>query len=205
MYTRKLRNTSAPGQTEKNSVRAYVFRVGPHSEHWVGHVARCSVARCKGRTLLAQGFEIVRFKQRSPNDRFAPTAAIRKSDGIDGKRKVIVVIRERGGNSVPAVRSIPKAKPPHSSVAALPRARSSTPTKWRLGITFMSVSRSRDSIIRRHTTSMALALTWLRNTSPACAAPRSASTTTSRRVSPALCAGESSWREVTAAFPTGIR
>jgi hypothetical protein len=32
-----------------------------------------------------------------------PTAAIRKSDGIDGKRKVVVVIRERGGNSVPAV------------------------------------------------------------------------------------------------------
>ena len=79
MYTRKLRNTSAPGQTEKNSVRAYVFRVGPHSEHWVGHVARCSVARCKGRTLLAQGFEIVRFKQRSPNDRFAPEAAGRES------------------------------------------------------------------------------------------------------------------------------
>jgi len=32
----------------------HVFRVAPHSGHWVGHVTRCSVAMCKGRTLLAQ-------------------------------------------------------------------------------------------------------------------------------------------------------
>ena len=45
---------SLHGQKAKYSRRAHVFRVAPHSGHWVGHVARCSVAMCKGRTLLAQ-------------------------------------------------------------------------------------------------------------------------------------------------------
>ena len=58
----------------------------------------------------------------------------------------------------------------------------------------MSVSRSRESIIRRHTTSLALALTWLRSTSPGSAAPRPApvpgsrsgiATETSREAAPA--------------------
>ena len=53
-------------------------------------------------------------------------------------------------------------------------------TKRRPETTFMSVSRSRESTIRRHTASMALALTWLRNTSPGSAALRSAFTATSR-------------------------
>ena len=44
-----------------------------------------------------------------------------------------------------------------------------------LGQPCMSVSRSRESTIRRHTASMARALTWLKNTSPGSAAPRSVS------------------------------
>ena len=44
----------------------------------------------------------------------------------------------------------------------------------------MSVSRSRESAIRRHTASMALALTWLRNTSFGSVAPKPASATLSR-------------------------
>jgi hypothetical protein len=44
----------------------------------------------------------------------------------------------------------------------------------------MSVSRSRESNVRRHTASMALALAWLRNTSPGCAVSRSVFTATSR-------------------------
>jgi hypothetical protein len=110
-----------------------------------------------------------------------------KEDRIDrrfarnqnGKRKVVVVIRERGGIWSRRY-SIRKVRPPHSSALASPRARSFTPTKRRLGTIYMSVSRSRESIIRRHTASMALALTWLRNTSHASDVPRSAFTTTSR-------------------------
>jgi len=41
------------------------------------------------------------------------------------------------------------------------------------GITFMSVSRSRRSIIRRRTASTARALTWLKSPAPASDAPRS--------------------------------
>jgi hypothetical protein len=41
------------------------------------------------------------------------------------------------------------------------------------GTTFMSLTRSSESIIRRHTASTARALTWLRSTSPAPDAPRS--------------------------------
>jgi hypothetical protein len=54
------------------------------------------------------------------------------------------------------------------------------PTKQHHGITNMSVSRSRESTIRRHIASIARALTWLRNTSPAYDAPSSAFTTTSQ-------------------------
>jgi len=76
--------------------------------------------------------------------------------------------------------SIRKTKLHHSFAPASRRERSFIPTKRRLGITVMSVSRSRESIIKRHTASMALALTWLRNTSHGSVAPRSAFTTTSR-------------------------
>jgi hypothetical protein len=48
----------------------------------------------------------------------------RLSRNQNGMRKVVVVIRERGGNSVPAVL---KAKPPHSSASVLQRVRSFTP------------------------------------------------------------------------------
>ena len=37
----------------------------------------------------------------------------------------------------------------------------------------MSVSRSREATIKRHTAAMARALIWLRNISPVCGAPRS--------------------------------
>ena len=97
----------------------------------------------------------------------------------NGKRKVVVVIRERGGNSVPVVFNT-------ESQAASFRARIAKGTvvhadeAARVGTIYMSVSRSRESIIRRHTASMALALTWLRNTSSGSDALRSASITTSR-------------------------
>jgi hypothetical protein len=109
-----------------------------------------------------------------------------KEDRIDrrfarnqnGKREVVVIVRERGGNSVPAVFNT------ESQAASFIRARIAKGTvvhadeaaSW---ATSMSVSRSRESIIRRHTASMALALTWLRSTSHASGAPRSASITTS--------------------------
>jgi len=68
-----------------------------------------------------------------------------KEDRIDrrfarnqnGKRNVVVIIRERGGNSVPGC-SVARAKRPHSSRPELPRAPSSMPTKPVLGMAFMS-------------------------------------------------------------------
>jgi len=45
-----------------------------------------------------------------------------------GTRKVIMIVRVRGGNSLRAVVLIPKAKPPHSSALGLRRARLSTLT-----------------------------------------------------------------------------
>jgi hypothetical protein len=102
----------------------------------------------------------------------------RLSRNQNGKRTVVVAIRERGGNSVPAV-SILKARPPHSSAPLLQRVPSFTPAKQRAGIIYMSVSRSRGSSIRRHTASMAHVLTWLRNTFPAPEAPRLAPITIS--------------------------
>ena len=53
------------------------------------------------------------------------------------------------------------------------------PTKRHHGITYMSVSRSRELTIRRHIASMARALTWLKNTSLDSVEPRSPFTTTS--------------------------
>src|ERR1700692_4977301 len=42
-----------------------------------------SVARCKGRTLLENDSKLSRFQAASPNDRFAPPAANRKSEVMD--------------------------------------------------------------------------------------------------------------------------
>ena len=47
----------------------------------------------------------------------------------NGKRKVVVVVRERGGNSVPAVFRVGSQGDGFPSCAASPRAPSSTPTK----------------------------------------------------------------------------
>jgi hypothetical protein len=55
-----------------------------------------------------------------------------------GKRKVFVVILERGGNSVPAVCNTENQAAPFLR-GRIAKARSSTPTKRRLGIPFMSV------------------------------------------------------------------
>jgi hypothetical protein len=55
--------------------------------------------------------------------------------------------------------------------------RRSTP-KWRHGTTCMSFTRSRESIIRRHTASLVITLTWLRT--PGCDPLSSASISTSR-------------------------
>jgi hypothetical protein len=51
------------------------------------------------------------------------------------------------------------------------------PTKQRLRIMFMSVSKLRASIIKRHTASMAHVLTWLRNSFPTPGEPGYASMT----------------------------
>ena len=59
----------------------------------------------------------------------------------NGKRKVVVIVRERGGNSVPAVFSSGEPKPLHSSALASPRAPSFTPTKPAHGMACMSVSK----------------------------------------------------------------
>jgi hypothetical protein len=97
----------------------------------------------------------------------------RLSRNQNGKRKVVVVIRERGGNLVPAAFNT------ESQAASLIRARIAKGTVVHAGIIEMSVSRSRGSIIRRHTASMAHVLTWLRNTFPASDAPRLAPITIS--------------------------
>jgi hypothetical protein len=68
-------------------------------------------------------------KEYRPDRRFARNQ--------NGKRKVVVVIRERGGNSVPAVFNT-ESQALHSSVPALPKAPFCTPTKPVLGITCMN-------------------------------------------------------------------
>jgi hypothetical protein len=95
----------------------------------------------------------------------------------NGKRKVVVIVRERNGIRSRQF-SIRKAKLLHSFARVSRRERLFMLTKQHHGMVCMSVSRLRESTIRRHTASMARALTWLRNTSPACAGPRSAFTTT---------------------------
>ena len=95
----------------------------------------------------------------------------------NGSRKVVIIARERGGNPVQVI-SIRKAKPLHSFALASRRKRLRMPAKRHHGITDMSISRSRESAIRRHTASMARALTWLKRT-PGRAEPGSAFTSTS--------------------------
>jgi hypothetical protein len=83
----------------------------------------------------------------------------------NGKRKVVVIIREV---AIPSRQvSIRKAKLLHSF------ERLCIPTKQHHGITYMIVSRSRKSTIRRHTASVARALAWLKNTSPVFVVPSS--------------------------------
>jgi hypothetical protein len=48
-------------------------------------------------------------------------ASFRLTRNQDGKRNVVMVARERGGNSFPAAFNIPKARPPYSSSLASPR------------------------------------------------------------------------------------
>jgi hypothetical protein len=89
-----------------------------------------------------------------------------------------VIVRERGGKFGPGSFSIRKAKLLHSFALVSRRERWCVPMKRRHGMIYMSVSRSRELIIRRHTASMARALIWLKNTSPACAVPGPALATT---------------------------
>jgi hypothetical protein len=85
-----------------------------------------------------------------------------------GKRRVSSIVRVRGGNLLPAVFNT------ESHAASFIRARIAKGTVVHAdGIAFMSVSRSRRSIIRRRTASMARALTWLKSTARASDAPRS--------------------------------
>jgi len=117
-----------------------------------------------------------------------------------GKRKVVVIVRDRGGNSVPAVFNS------ESQAASFIRARIAKRTIVHAdeasdGITCMSVSRSKESTIKRHTASMARALTWLRNAS----APRSEFATISPvRISSASRRSRDGAR-TTATHRTGIR
>jgi hypothetical protein len=85
-----------------------------------------------------------------------------------GKRRVVAIVRVRGGNSLPAVFNT------ESQAVSFIRARIAKGTVVHAGgITFMSVSKSRRSIIRRRTASTARALTWLKSTAPVSGAPRS--------------------------------
>jgi hypothetical protein len=94
-----------------------------------------------------------------------------------GKRKVSVVVRERGSSSVPQF-SIEKASPLQSFALPLRRNGRACRRSSYHRRTCVSVSSSRESTIRRHTASMARALAWLKNTS-ACAVPKSDFTTIS--------------------------
>lgn len=97
----------------------------------------------------------------------------------NGKRKVVVIVRKRGGNSVPAV-SAAKAKLPPSFSFVLPRGLLSTPTRLHHGTTFMSDLKSSASTIKKRTRWMGPARTKPRSTSAAFAALKSASTITLR-------------------------
>jgi hypothetical protein len=96
----------------------------------------------------------------------------------NGKRKVVVKF-----GSETAISSAQFSNT-ESQAASLIRARIAKGTvvhadEAAAGITHMSVSRSRESTIKRHTASMARALTWLKNTSHVCVVPRSPFTTIS--------------------------
>ena len=95
------------------------------------------------------------------------------------KRWIVLIAREGGDSPVPPV-SILK-----SQAVAVTRARVAKRTVVPVGQAasrenLMSVSRSKELNIRRHTASMARALTWLRNPSAISAGPGSASTIASQ-------------------------
>jgi hypothetical protein len=97
----------------------------------------------------------------------------------NGKRKVVVVIRERGGKSVPAVFHS------ESQASAFIRARIATGTVPRRpdhGTTFMSVSKSNVSTIKKHTRLMARAQIGRKSTAAVSAALKLASTITLREL-----------------------
>ena len=94
----------------------------------------------------------------------------------NGKRKVVVIVRERG-----AIRfrqcSERKAKPPRLSVRALQRELSSTLMKLRHGMDYMNALKSKGSTIKKPIRSTEPAPIGPKSTSAACDALRSAFTT----------------------------
>jgi hypothetical protein len=64
----------------------------------------------------------------------------RYSENQTGKRKAVVVVRERGGNTIPAVFKT-EGRPSSSFARASRRASSSTPTSHRPGMHFMAASK----------------------------------------------------------------
>ena len=77
----------------------------------------------------------------------------------NGKRQCVVIIRERDGNSVPAVFKS-EATPRPSSRPASPTARSSMPTKPARGTACTRISKLPGSITRKPTASTAPAPIW---------------------------------------------
>ena len=85
---------------------------------------------------------------------------------------------KRGANADPQILSSDEARLLHPLAPGRERTVARVPTKQCHGMTRMSVSRSRETTIKRHTASIARALTWLRHT-PDCGAVGSAFTTLS--------------------------
>lgn len=121
-----------------------------------------------------------------------------------GRRRVVSAYVSEA--AIPSPRfSIRKVRLLHSFASAARKKRFCTPTKRHHGMNCMSVSKSRESTIKRHTASMARALTWLRNTSSVYAAPKSAFTNISPvRISSSARRGRPGARTIAASL-TEIR
>jgi hypothetical protein len=135
----------------------------------------------KGRVVGCEGKEVRWMAAISAYVKSANVKAHRRDRRLagnqSGKRKVVLGIRN--AVAIPSRRcSTPKAKPPHSSALALPRVRSFTLTKRRLGTIYMSVSKLSGSTIRKPIHRTVHARIGQKNISVACVVLRSASTTT---------------------------
>ena len=112
-----------------------------------------------------------------------------------GKRRVVVVMRERQGRTLPFVvraedEGVADRRPPRRCPA-----RPSTPTRRPAGMPCMPASRPSGSTTASRSRTTAPAPIRPRASSRACAGPSSASTTTSAASTCGFYAGEMAWRE----------